>query len=123
MHVIEPGHIYGLRLLDDSINHNSVIQFVKRVGDRYPGNAHPEHSGTTCQEVLRALIDRIEFLNRQIPCVEMEAAIGNLRTTLLLFEIRAARVHNRVIDALSIHEFEHLTPCPHCLHVGCKGST
>lgn len=122
MKVVEPGHIYQLRLLDESpsrINPHDTLRFVKRVGEKYPGNEYPRHPGTICQEVLRALIDRAEYLNKQIPCAKTEAAIGNLRSALLLFEIRAARVHNRTLGFSCLKEFEEAIPCNHCLHVGC----
>lgn len=88
MYVIDPGHRYLLDCLDGPTTEH--IRFVKRVGLKYPGNegAHP---GTTTQEVLRALINRSEYVNRQEPCLESEQVIGLLKTALVLLEIRASR--------------------------------
>lgn len=51
MRVLEKGHSYLLSLLDEVsfldglIPH--VLTFVKRVGDKFPGNEAPAHAGTT----------------------------------------------------------------------------
>lgn len=56
MKVIDPGHVYDLRSLDgEQLNR---LVFVKREGPSYPGNVG-HYPGTTMQEVLRALIDRL----------------------------------------------------------------
>ncbi len=116
--MLDPGHLYDLSCLDgDQLQR---LRFVKRVGKRYPGNRGPAYSGTTSQEVLRSLIERARYVNSQIPCAETEAAIGNLQTALLLFEMRAARVHGRPLDFPSLTEFEAAPPCPHCMHVRCE---
>jgi len=117
MIVQDPGHLYTLPSLDDG--QPQELRFVKRIGEKYPGNEPPAYGGTTMQEVIRALIDRAEYLQQQIPCCETEAAIGNLRTALLLFEIRAARVHQRSLDFKRLRDFEAAERCGHCLHVGC----
>ena len=70
--VIDPGHVYDLRRLDGPGVER--LTFVKREGPRYPGNVG-KHPGTTMQEVIRALIDRAEYVNAQIPNAETEAAI------------------------------------------------
>ena len=117
MRVLDAGHLYELASLDGG--DVRILRFVKRMGPKYPGNDWA-YGGTTSQEVLRALIDRARYLNAQIPCAETEAIIGNLQTALLLFEIRAARVHGRPLDLPSLRDFERLVPCAHCLHVECK---
>lgn len=52
MKVLDPGHVYGLANLD--LPEEGVLRrrhigltFVKRVGDKYPGNTPPAHFGTT----------------------------------------------------------------------------
>ena len=109
MRVIDPGHLYQLAERDGVSGANSLpaLRFVKRVGDRYPGNKPPAYPGTTIQEVIRALIDRAEYVNRQIPCAETEAAIGALKIALLLFEVRASRVDGRMLDAARIDDVVH----------------
>jgi len=95
MKVVDPGHTYIMRDIDGT--GIQYIQFVKREGDNYPGNTG-SRPGILCQEALRVLINRCEYLNNQIPCAETEAIIANLRAAFLAFEVRAARVRGEVID-------------------------
>ena len=67
---------------------------MKREGKGYPGNVG-HYAGTNCQEVLRVLIDRVKYLEGQIPCRENSLIISSLRTALWHFESRAADRHNR----------------------------
>lgn len=94
--------------------------FVKREGDGYPGNLG-SHPGTTSQEVLRALIERAEYVNRQVPCAETQAASELMRAALVLLELRAARRHERFLDAPDVEWIVDSTCCPKCNHVGCEG--
>ena len=62
MKVIDPGHKYELAHLDG--NGHEVLTFVKREGDGYPGNID-HHAGTNLQEVFRAALDRVKYLDNQ----------------------------------------------------------
>lgn len=84
MRVIEKGHIYALSTHDGE---EQILKFVKSLPENNPNN----HDGVLCQEVLRALIDRIIDLNTQVPCHENIDIINKLRDCLLLFEQRAFR--------------------------------
>ena len=118
MKIIDAGHTYDLDCLDgDAIQR---LFFVKREGAGYPFNSG-HRSGTNCQEVIRALIDRTEYLNRQIPCAETESAAALLRAALLLFELRAARNHNRHLDCKSTQTLVSGETCKLCGHIGCSG--
>lgn len=82
MYIIEPGHIYDLE------NRNNGVQrltFIKNL----PEDSLSNHDGVSCQEVLRALIDRVLELNRQVPCHENIEIINKLRECIVLFETRA----------------------------------
>ncbi len=116
MKITEAGHGYLLDGYDGA--GSQFLHFLKREGDGYPFN-DGAHGGTNCQEVLRALIDRTEYLLRQIPCAETEAALACLRTALLLFEARAARRHGRHLDLPDLHSLVRLPTCRTCGHVGC----
>lgn len=125
MRVIDPGHIYALEMLGRSGGHCShFLAFVKRIGKRYPGNKGNPFAGTTSQEVLRALIDRANYVNGQIPCPETEAAIGLLRAALVLFELRAARIHKRELNMTVSEIADSTNCCSRCGHVGhkCEGN-
>ena len=118
MRIIEPGHIYLPATLDGVVE--APLVFVKRVGGGYPGNEPPAHPGTNLQECWRAEIDRLKYLNRQIPCDENLLCQMHLRLAIVLLESRAARRHNRPVPGF-VEEVETMPVCPHCLHIGCPG--
>jgi hypothetical protein len=120
MKVIDPGHEYLLDSYDGSQENRLV--FMKREGDGYPFNVG-HHAGTNCQEVIRALIDRIKYLDKQIPCQENQGAITHLRCALFCFEYRAAKRHGRVLDLPSETyqpDMEEIPTCPTCGHIECE---
>lgn len=118
MRVVDAGHSYLLDKLDG--DGFVGLDFVKREGEGFPFNIGNK-SGTNCQEVLRALIDRSQYLNKQMPCAETEAIIGCLQSALLLFELRAARRHNRHLTLPGLVYLSNSPTCQDCLHIGCKG--
>lgn len=91
MKVIDPGHTYEVEVYD-GIGGSELITFMKRQGPGFPGNTSA-YPGTNCQEVLRVLIDRLKYLDGQIPCDDNKRAITDLRRCLLEFERRAAIRH------------------------------
>lgn len=119
MDVLDAGHRYGLTIYDDMDAFPQQIVFMKREGEGYPGNVG-HYPGTNCQEVLRALIDRVKYLENQIshPCNDI--ILRCLREALIAFEIRAAMRHGRTLQqtcGLYIEEEPH---CPKCGHIGCE---
>lgn len=119
MKILDAGHKYAVQNVNNSL-HAQCIQFVKRSGENFPFN-EGHYDGTNVQEILRVLIDRSEYLNNQKPCAETEAAIGCLRSALVLFELRAARRHGRHVDATTTQHFMCSPVCDSCKHVGCNG--
>lgn len=118
MHAIDPGHLYSLDVFDGEDGQRALLQFVKREGPGYPFNVG-HGPGTNCQEVLRALIDRTEYLQRQIPSAENIVILNSLRSALLGFEIRAARRHGRELEVGE--SIEAMQTCDQCGHIGCAG--
>jgi hypothetical protein len=113
--VLDPGHRYALAYIDGA--GEDVITFVKRCGERYPGNVG-DHAGTTMQELLRAIIDRCVYVNAQRPCCENVRVIADLRSALRTLEQRAARMHGIAIE-LPFDGIELLNTCDRCGHVAC----
>jgi hypothetical protein len=119
MRVITPGHHYLLDVYDG--RGSMGLRFMKRVGEGYPGNTGSPHEGTNCQEVLRALIDRVQYLHSQSPCEENEEIRSHLRTALLLFEERAARIRGDTsLRDRSNYLIEAEPTCKVCGHIGEK---
>jgi hypothetical protein len=121
--VIDPGHLYQLDQLDlHPMLHPRIKQelcFVKRMGEKYPGN-DTAYAGTTMQFVIRALLDRARYVQNQTPCAETKEVIWLLQQALMQLERRAARVHNRKLPSLSLNELEAADVCEKCGHVFCE---
>jgi hypothetical protein len=100
MKIVDDGHVYDLWQLgsDDP----QRLTFIKRSGGAI--QYEEEWAGVQTQEVIRALIDRSEYLNSIIPCVETDDAIWHLRMALFMYE---ARAHRRKIEALNRKQPEH----------------
>lgn len=117
MRVVEPGHMYACKTLDFD-EAEIYLQFVKRIGAKYPGNVPPPYGGTTIQEVCRVLIDRLKYVDEQQFAFENFHAIALLRQIILLMEQRASRVGDYEISAVSAG-IEHLETCREHLHIQC----
>lgn len=120
MKVLDPGHRYLLTHLDGS--GEQELTFVKRIGEGYPGNTPPAHEGTTIQEVLRVLIDRLKYVDHQSPAYEDLDAIGCLRLALLHLENRAARVRGHSFEMYRPPAVELEPTCPVCGHIVCRAT-
>jgi len=117
MKILDRGHAYALRMLDSP--RECLLRFVKRAGEGYPGNVG-FYPGTNLQEVLRACIDRVKYLDSQIPDPTNLVLVDHLRSSLKLLEMRAARRHNRDIPVFR-YAIEDMPVCSKCGHIGCEG--
>lgn len=81
MRVVEDGHIYELDQLDALDGAKRILVFVNR-------GATP-HAGTINQEVIRALIHRVKFLEGELHHDVNERILFHLRMALALHESRA----------------------------------
>ena len=116
MQVIDPGHLYQLPHLDGW--GKSFLRFVKREGLGYPGNVG-HYEGVNLQEVWRASIDRLRYLDNQIPHPGNKVAIFHLQNAILELEMRAAERHGHpLVDVYAVGVELHPT-CPVCGHIQC----
>jgi hypothetical protein len=121
MDVLDPGHRYRLRSLDVVTGAPPVeLQFVKREGEGYPGNVG-SRSGTTTQEVLRALIDRTKYVDAQIHDPRNDKVLFHLRMAMFELEMRAAERHGRTLTYFDTDKIENQRTCDECNHIGCNG--
>lgn len=81
MRIVDPGHVYVLDSLDGDFQ--QFVRFVKRFRGDF------NHSGTVNQELLRVLIDRVQFLDAEKPWPLNEQILYHLRMALVLHEARA----------------------------------
>lgn len=120
MEVVDPGHVYSLKHFDTKQAKTvpfNILTFVKREGDKYPGNVG-HHPGTTTQEVLRVLIDRIKYVDNQLPCKENERVLYYLRLSLTYLERRASRIRGKTIYPV-VDGVENISICDTCGHILC----
>ena len=89
MKVIDPGHEYELEGFEGT---PQVLTFIKKeaVPESSTGQVQTVYDGTTNEEVLKVLIDRLEILNGRFPCVENKMAVKCLETALEVLKIRTA---------------------------------
>lgn len=124
MKTVEPGHTYVLDCLHTDPNQPSVFQttlaFVKRLGDKYPGNQPPAREGPNMQEVLRALIDRTKYLDQQEPSNRNSDVIDHLRAALINLELRHAEKKGWSTWRLMLSNIELVPACRTCGHLFCK---
>ena len=82
MVIEDEGHIYKLDN-QTTIGNTCTLTFYKDSETHNNG-----HLGTSNQEVLRALIDRVKYLDNEDPNPLNKEIIRNLRETLILHEIK-----------------------------------
>lgn len=81
MKTLDPGQVYELDHLDGT--GKTVLRFVARPP------FHEPVEGVLNQEVLRALIDRVEILDKETPWTGNVEILYHLRMALVLHEARA----------------------------------
>lgn len=125
MRCLDAGHSYLVSGYDGG--EPQKIEFMKREGEMYPGNVG-SHPGTNCQELLRVLIDRVKYLDGQIPYSGDAKIVIRLQECLYIFEERAAERHHcegmfqvgmGVIGTLD--SLEKQPTCARCGHIFCGG--
>ncbi len=94
MKTITEGHKYELENFDNPGHPGQVIQFIQKeplTGEGVPPGALKTVSdGTTNEEVLRVLIDRMNSMQAKFPCRENAIVTTHLETGLLWLEKRTA---------------------------------
>lgn len=102
MKVLREGHRYALENFEDKSKPGQIIQFIEKVpetaidtslgrdfGTEYQtGKLITLNDGTTNEDLIRVLIDRLTYLNGKFPCRENAIAITKLDEALLWLEKR-----------------------------------
>lgn len=83
MQVIDPGHRYTLHGKDGELQ---TLHFFKDNEIHDTG-----HDGVLCQELLRVLLHRVEYLEDEVPAPENKIIHEALITAFIAFETRALR--------------------------------
>lgn len=89
MKVYVEGHRYELSNFEATKEPGQVIQFIQKtpIGGT-DGELRTVADGTTNEEVLEMLIDRISYLQAKFPCKENACCITHLQEGLMWLEKR-----------------------------------
>lgn len=84
MQVITPGHKYVLQDFENPSNGQS-LQFIQKEPAPMgaPGELRTVNDGTTNEELLAVLIDRMNYLQGKFPCRENAIVITKLEESLM----------------------------------------
>jgi len=97
MKVLTPGHRYQLANFENSIKHQ-ILQFIQKEVQVPDGTLETISDGTTNEEVLEMLLDRMEFLNKKMPCQENTMVIVKLEACLFLLNKRTKEREKRGVE-------------------------
>lgn len=99
MKTITPGHKYELSNFETDATPNQELQFIEKVPvSEGSTELKTVNNGTTNEEVLRMLIDRMQQLQSKFPCRENAIAITKLDEALLWLEKRTSDRKSRGVE-------------------------
>lgn len=83
MKIITPGHLYHASHFENTDN-SQIIQFIEKRPDASDNTKLLTiNDGTTNEEILAVLIDRMNYLQSKFPCRENAIAITKLQEALM----------------------------------------
>lgn len=88
MKVLTPGHKYELSNFENPETPGQTIQFIEKTSTDVSGELLTVNDGTTNEELIEVLIDRLTYLNAKFPCRENSSAITKLDEALMWLEKR-----------------------------------
>lgn len=99
MKAITPGHKYELSNFDQPDQPGQLLQFIEKREINIPGSPMETiNDGTTNEEVLFMLIDRLSFLMNKLPSRESSIAFTHLQEALMWLEKRTAERKARGVE-------------------------
>lgn len=78
MKIIREGFKYEVENFENKTEHGQFISFVEK--ERDGDMTFLVQDGTTIEELIDVLVDRMSFLNSKHPCMENWVVIQNLKT-------------------------------------------
>ena len=101
MKILTPGHKYELsnfELIPPDQSHQT-IQFIEKLPNSLDQSMlETVSNGTTNEEVIAMLIDRMQFLQEKFPCRENAIVITNLEESLMWLNKRTADREARGVE-------------------------
>lgn len=98
MKVLTEGHKYELAHMEGCTVER--VQFIEKVSEG--GAFVTKHNGTTNEEVLAMLIDRMNYLQRKAPCRENAIVITKLEESLMWLNKRTADRQARNVEGTPV---------------------
>lgn len=97
------GHTYELSNFENKDQAGQILQFIHKepIVDGKP-ELHTISDGTTNEEVLEVLINRMNYLNSKFPCRENSIVITHLETALLWLEKRTNDRIKRGVEGVNL---------------------
>ena len=102
MKVLTEGHKYELENFENKNEKGQEIQFIEKHGTEISGELVTAFDGTTNEEVLEVLINRISFLHNKFPCKENACCITHLQEGLMWLEKRTSDRIKRNVEGKNI---------------------
>lgn len=94
MYINDPGHVYTLMPFEEG-GEEQTLKFIKK--ENVDGQFKTVINGTTNEEVLAMLIDRLSYLNNKVRCDFNDNAILHLKSAAQALRDRTAdRVRREV---------------------------
>jgi hypothetical protein len=97
MKILTPGHRYVLDYFEHPEQQGQLLQFIEKVVG-LSGEFRTVNDGTTNEEVLAVLIDRLQSLNQKAACRENSIVLTHLETALLWLNKRTANRKARGVE-------------------------
>lgn len=97
MKTIRDGHRYELENHQNKEQPGQIIQFIEKEPDG-TGQFVVVKDGTTNEEVLKVLIDRMTFLYNKLPSIETHRAINCCREALMKLDERTQKRVSRGVE-------------------------
>lgn len=101
MKTLTTGHRYELASFESGPP--QVLQFIEKIpASDQSGQLITVNDGTTNEEVLRVLIDRMQYLNGKFPCRENALVITKLEESLMWLNKRTADRVARSVEGRAV---------------------
>ena len=103
MKVLTEGHRYEASNFEKLTETGQIIQFIEKV-PRTPGSTELEtiNDGTTNEELIEILINRLQYLNGKFPCRENSIALTKLDEALLWLNKRTTDRIKRNVEGKNV---------------------
>jgi len=102
MHIISAGHRYELENFENKDTKGQEIQFIEKAPSGCGGELCTVNDGTTNEEMLRVLIDRIAYLDAKFPCKENSIVLEKLEEALRTLNLRTASRLSRGVEGKAL---------------------